>query len=299
MNPARAGARLGGWVAAAVRPYFARRRERCWEIYERTYGASGFRTQNDQYWDAILQHVTPSVRLLDAGCGYHLRVAKALAPKIGRAVGIDLGAFDANVPGVLAVRGDLSALPFRAASFDLIVSKHVLEHVTDPEEVFAEFSRVLGPGGVVIALTPNQYGYIPMLSRVAPYWVHRKLLSILIGRSERDTFPTAYRANSRKRLTRLLRSNGFEPVEIRLLNQYPSYLMFSVWLFRLGILFERLTTRFETLRDLRGSILVIGKKARIGDAGRGACDAAAPTRGAAPETGEVGWPPIAAASGGA
>lgn len=46
-------------------------------------------------------------------------------------------------------------LPFRDGQFDGVFSINVLEHVVDPERVLAETERVLAPGGVMLAVTPN------------------------------------------------------------------------------------------------------------------------------------------------
>jgi SAM-dependent methyltransferase len=50
---------------------------------------------------------------------------------------------------------DAQALPFADGSFDAVFSINVLEHVPDPERLAAEAARVLRPGGLMLALTPN------------------------------------------------------------------------------------------------------------------------------------------------
>lgn len=51
---------------------------------------------------------------------------------------------------------DLQALSFPDASFDLVVSSDVLEHVRRPIEAFAEIFRVLKPGGLNLFTVPLQ-----------------------------------------------------------------------------------------------------------------------------------------------
>lgn len=46
---------------------------------------------------------------------------------------------------------DAQALPFADASFDGVIAHHMLYHVPDRSRAYAEFRRVLAPGGVVIA----------------------------------------------------------------------------------------------------------------------------------------------------
>jgi SAM-dependent methyltransferase len=46
-------------------------------------------------------------------------------------------------------------LPFLDGEFDAIVSLEGIEHVLNPEALFAEFARVLKSGGVLVLSTPN------------------------------------------------------------------------------------------------------------------------------------------------
>lgn len=49
---------------------------------------------------------------------------------------------------------DLQALTFADASFDLIITSDVFEHVFEPHKAFAEIARVLKPGGMHIFTIP-------------------------------------------------------------------------------------------------------------------------------------------------
>jgi SAM-dependent methyltransferase len=51
-------------------------------------------------------------------------------------------------------RADVCALPFRDASFDLVLATDVLEHVRDEARALAEMHRVLRPGGALVATVP-------------------------------------------------------------------------------------------------------------------------------------------------
>jgi len=61
-----------------------------------------------------------------------------------------------NVPGghfALFSAEDLGLFP--ASYFQIVFSKHVVEHLIDPERGIAEASRVLSPGGLFLLATPN------------------------------------------------------------------------------------------------------------------------------------------------
>jgi ubiquinone/menaquinone biosynthesis C-methylase UbiE len=60
---------------------------------------------------------------------------------------------------VRAVRADADSLPFAGESFDLVIGHAVLHHLPDLEKAFAEFHRVLRPGGrIVFAGEPSRFG---------------------------------------------------------------------------------------------------------------------------------------------
>lgn len=48
---------------------------------------------------------------------------------------------------------DLGAFP--EARFQIVIAKHVVEHLNAPEQAIAEMSRVLAPGGMLLLATPN------------------------------------------------------------------------------------------------------------------------------------------------
>ena len=46
-------------------------------------------------------------------------------------------------------------LPFRTGVFDMVIIKHIVEHLPHPEQAIAEIGRVTTPGGILILSTPN------------------------------------------------------------------------------------------------------------------------------------------------
>src|SRR6187402_374283 len=69
---------------------------------------------------------------------------------------------DASVPALARLQakggitrpGNVTALPYADASFDLVVACDVIEHVEDDARVFAELTRVLAPEGRLIFSVP-------------------------------------------------------------------------------------------------------------------------------------------------
>jgi ubiquinone/menaquinone biosynthesis C-methylase UbiE len=78
---------------------------------------------------------------------------------------------------VATAQADAERLPFEDASFDLVLGHAVLHHIPDLPRAFAEFERVLRPGGtVVFAGEPSRYGdrlaQVPkrLAAAAAPLW---------------------------------------------------------------------------------------------------------------------------------
>ena len=105
---------------------------------------------------------------LDAGCGTG-SLTFALAGFVAEVVGADtsaeyLEAARAAAPeNVRLVEGDVMALPFGYAEFDLVCCHRVLHHVHRPELAVSELVRVARPGGRVFIA--DQLGSVdPLLS---------------------------------------------------------------------------------------------------------------------------------------
>lgn len=46
-------------------------------------------------------------------------------------------------------------LPFADSSFNVVIIKHIVEHLPDPAKAIREIGRVTAPGGILILATPN------------------------------------------------------------------------------------------------------------------------------------------------
>lgn len=194
--------------------------------------------------------------LLDAGCGRTAPVLRKFIGRVERLIGVEVVPFTEVPEGIETLSADLAELPLPDASVDLIMSRSVFEHLTEPDRVYAEFSRVLRPGGRVVYLTANMWDYGTLAARLVPNRFHARIVKTVEGREEEDTFPTAYKTNTRRDVDRLAAASGFRVESFEYLSQYPNYLMFNGLLFLFGTAFERLISRFHALRILRGWILV-------------------------------------------
>jgi SAM-dependent methyltransferase len=112
------------------------------------------------YAALVESRIHPGARVLDAGCGAGSGSALlAAAHAVVHAVDsshADVVLSREICPDVKAVTADVCRLPYRDGRFDLVVSSHVLEHLTDPEAYLWEIRRVLAPGGRLWLVTPNR-----------------------------------------------------------------------------------------------------------------------------------------------
>jgi SAM-dependent methyltransferase len=111
------------------------------------------------YWRDVTRHFAPGTRLLDVGCG-----GAWLAAEFGDYAGVDaseeaVAAAAARGLDVRRWRGG-EPLPFADASFDGVVLKDLLEHVDDPVAVVLEVRRVLRPGGLAFASSPDAQRWV-------------------------------------------------------------------------------------------------------------------------------------------
>jgi SAM-dependent methyltransferase len=101
-------------------------------------------------------------RLLDVGAGSG-HIAHALADVVGpkgEVHGVDILDQRRVTDGFTFHRVDGTTLPFATASFDVVLSNHVIEHVgtwSDQLHHLREIRRVLAPGGVCYLAVPNRW----------------------------------------------------------------------------------------------------------------------------------------------
>jgi ubiquinone/menaquinone biosynthesis C-methylase UbiE len=110
----------------------------------------------------LLQAVGQTSRLLDVGCGIGNFLVDAIdAPSVARVFGLEVSIENARiaqsvtcgeVPIVLA---PTECLPFRDESFDGVVARGVLHHLSDPDTAIRELHRILKPGGRLVVLEGN------------------------------------------------------------------------------------------------------------------------------------------------
>ncbi|MEO8076862.1 MAG: class I SAM-dependent methyltransferase [Acidobacteriota bacterium] len=127
-------------------------------------------------------------RVLDAGCGgggMPLSLAEDAVSVVGidpaerfQDAGVRLGR-ERGMRNIHFALADGMALPFRAGTFDLVLSHAVIEHVADAPLYLRECARVLAPGGCVFLSTAPYLSFagahLPRLKVPVP-------LHLIVGR---------------------------------------------------------------------------------------------------------------------
>ena len=181
---------------------------------------SYIRDQIDAHWqgDARERYPLAGKSALDVGCGAGL-LTEPLA-RMGAAVtGVDaapenIGAARAHAAGqglaIAYCAGEVATLP--PATFDLVTSMEVVEHVADPAAFVAELAGRLAPGGLMILSTPNR----TMLSKLLLVEAAERVGAVPRGTHDWDQFLKP------EELTELLEDAGLEVVDRTGLSPSPA-----------------------------------------------------------------------------
>ena len=135
----------------------------------------------------------PDSRVLDVGCGEGAHAFR-LATHFGfRVLGLDPAqrhldlAREARRDEAQEVssrvsfeRGSATAIPVPDASVDLVWCRDVIVHVSEPDAAYAEFARVLRPGGFVVGY---QVVATPLLEPLEADWLF-DVMGVVLGSAE-------------------------------------------------------------------------------------------------------------------
>jgi len=129
----------------------------------------------EQILPLIAQHLPPSGRLLDVGCG------EGQVARIAAEAGLDVVGVDPALTQVVVAReraggpsyaqGSATALGFEDESVDAVVACLVFEHIPDVDAALAEVARVLRAGGRFLFLLNH-----PLLQTPGSGWIDDQIL---------------------------------------------------------------------------------------------------------------------------
>ena len=128
------------------------------------------------YAEKLLPLLGPSSRVLDVGCGYGGLLKTLQERGVRDVVGIDLYSPTREMTirefGLNVIFAEFESYDFGDRRFDLIVSQHTLEHVSNPVSTLRKMARLLTPHGRLVVSVPN---FASRTSRwFGPRWLFAK-----------------------------------------------------------------------------------------------------------------------------
>lgn len=193
------------------------------KFYEEEALAYDYKRQSDAYGGYLWRRQREAVldlcgdlehkRLLEVGVGTG-RFALELAKNGAEVFGLDAAGAMLQVTKKKAgekdlgamlhlIRGDGIGLPFKDASFDGVISIHVLNHLPRHRDTLREMKRVLKPGGFIVVGIPN------LLSFAFPAAIYVNITRHAIGSRIYSYHFT------RRGMKKALREAGFVVEEVR------------------------------------------------------------------------------------
>ena len=145
-------------------------------------------------------------------------------------------------------------------SYDLIISKAVLEHVRDNVAGIKQMYQALRTGGYAIHYLPSKYHPYSLLLRLSgPKW-QRKLIKVLRPWAGNETgYPVFFNKCSPKEMRRLFKSQGFDSVKIIPFFRANDYFRFFLPFYIAVTLWENICAKLKWETFCSGFIVIARK----------------------------------------
>ena len=174
----------------------------------------GYFSPEEHYETLVNQLVTGETRWLDVGCGRAVfpsnpTLSKELSQRCTMLVGVDPDQTINENPYLhKRVLGSVDDV-VGDGPFSLVTMRMVAEHVAQPEALLDTLARLTEENGLVVVYTIYRYSPVPLITHITPFSLHHPAKRILWRTQAKDTFPTAYRMNTRRELQSLFSAAGF------------------------------------------------------------------------------------------
>ena len=202
--------------------------------------------------------------VVDVGGGKTCRFADRKAPGSSvKIIGVDVSEEelrDNRDVDEKLVADVVKDIPLSDEEADLVVSRSVLEHLTNVESFVRNAKRVLKSGGYHIHVFPSRFAPFSLINQALPKTVSKRLIHFVAPTSKgRLGFPAFYDHCYPSAMRRLLEKHHFELVETRVSYYQSDYFDFFVPLYLLSALYE-LGVYAVGAENLAATALIVARK---------------------------------------
>lgn len=214
-------------------------------------------------------YVGPESLVLDAGCGSNPWTSTGSNIYC---IGLDVNHESVKkahhhiknfgLGNISCVVGDIEKLPFVEKTFDAVMSRDVLEHVSNPENAINELAFCLKTGGKLLVTTSNSFNPTMFVDSLLPKSISNRIIRKLgVSRHERHQHLNPWS------LARNIRNNGLAPKSLmcgcfqfnrpkalRSRSLEPNKILFYIWTLFDGI------SNMSFLRYFKEIMLIFAEK---------------------------------------
>ncbi|HUP10173.1 MAG TPA: nucleotide sugar dehydrogenase, partial [Caldimonas sp.] len=233
----------------------------------RTRISYGYFNPDDHYEAIVSKLLQPGDAWADVGCGRDIfpsnrPLARQLAARSSYLYGVDPDPNIRDNPFITEGFEGLVEDCTTTRRFDLVTMRMVAEHIVYPARSLSRIADMLKPGGLLVVYTPNKWSPVPILTRLVPNAHHQKFKRMLWDTQERDTFPTAFRMNTRRHLRQHCAAQNLEEAFFTHLDDCRTFDSYR-WLNHAELALQRLL-RSVSIRYPENCLLGVYRKAAGG-----------------------------------
>lgn len=206
----------------------------------------------------------PGRSVLDIGGGKQCFIAAFRDPdRNPTIVALDIAEAELRLNAQVEDRvvGDATkGLPFADASFDIITSRSLLEHLSDTAGFFRNAQAVLRPGGSFIHLCPGKFAPFALCNQLLPDRLAQRLLYFFQPDFRAECgFKAYYDGTHYEGIRRRLEQAGFTDIRIHLRYYQSIYFDFFVPLYLVSLAWD-LAAWALGARNLASQLIVVAQK---------------------------------------
>ncbi|NLY75918.1 MAG: class I SAM-dependent methyltransferase [Firmicutes bacterium] len=154
----------------------------------------------------------------------------------------------------------VDGLPFENEAIDMLVSRSVLEHLTDVEAFVRNARKALKKGGLFISVFPSKFALFSLINQMFSSKYSKRLSHFFFPEKKGECgFPAFYKKCYYTAIKSCLERNGFEILEIRVSYFQSPYFGFFAPFFLMSLCYEMII-RTLNIKNLAAYLMVTAKK---------------------------------------